>query len=212
MAVAGVAAVLVCNANRAIGLTSLRGVPWVVPIVLGIVVLYTVLTGRTRFGRYIYAIGGNAEAARRAGVNLSVIRTLAFTLCGLTAGIGGILLASQLNSIGTTLSGGQYVLFAVAAAVIGGTNLFGGRGRMLHTVLGGLVVATIINGLALIGLTAAATNTITAIVLLAAVTIDTVARRSSRRAANPRQVRLEAGRNSRYGRLVHEVTRAPGSV
>ncbi len=143
-----------------------------------IVMLYTVLTGRTRFGRYIYAIGGNAEAARRAGVNLIMIRTLAFTLCGLTVGIGGILLASQLNSIGTTLNGGQYVLFAVAAAVIGGTNLFGGRGRMLHAVLGGLVVATIANGLALIGLTAAATNIITAIVLLAAVTIDTVARRS----------------------------------
>jgi len=178
MAVAGVVVVLVCNANRGAGLSTLRGVPWVVLIVLGILVLYTVLTGRTRFGRYIYAIGGNAEAARRAGVNLAVIRTLAFTLCGLTAGIGGILLASQLNSIGTTLNGGQYVLFAVAAAVIGGTNLFGGRGRMLHAVLGGLVVATIANGLALIGLTAAATDIITAIVLLAAVTIDTVARRS----------------------------------
>ena len=178
MAVAGVVVVLVCNANRGAGLSTLRGVPWVVLIVLGILVLYTVLTGRTRFGRYIYAIGGNAEAARRAGVNLAVIRTLAFTLCGLTAGIGGILLASQLNSIGTTLNGGQYVLFAVAAAVIGGTNLFGGRGRMLHAVLGGLVVATIANGLALIGMTAAATDIITAIVLLAAVTIDTVARRS----------------------------------
>ena len=180
-----------------------------------IVMLYTVLTGRTRFGRYIYAIGGNAEAARRAGVNLIMIRTLAFTLCGLTVGIGGILLASQLNSIGTTLNGGQYVLFAVAAAVIGGTNLFGGRGRMLHAVLGGLVVATIDNGLALIGLTAAATNIITAIVLLAAVTIDTVARRS-RATSYPglatQAARLAAGRNSRYGRLVMQVTRAPGSV
>src|SRR6266700_3172482 len=170
--------VMVGNANRGVGLTVLSGVPWVVPIVLGVLVLFTVLTGRTRFGRYIYAIGGNAEAARRAGVNLATIRTLAFTLCGLTAGIGGILLASQLNSIGTTLNGGQYVLFAVASAVIGGTNLFGGRGRMLHAVLGGLVVATIANGLALIGMTAAATDIITAIVLLAAVTIDTVARRS----------------------------------
>ena len=178
MAVAGVLVVLVGNANRGVGLTVLSGVPWVVPIVLGVLVLFTVLTGRTRFGRYIYAIGGNAEAARRAGVNLATIRTLAFTLCGLTAGIGGILLASQLNSIGTTLNGGQYVLFAVASAVIGGTNLFGGRGRMLHAVLGGLVVATIANGLALIGMTAAATDIITAIVLLAAVTIDTVARRS----------------------------------
>jgi D-xylose transport system permease protein len=136
------------------------------------------LTGRTRFGRYIYAIGGNAEAARRAGVNLIMIRTMAFTLCGLTAGIGGIILASQLNSMGTNLNGGQYVLFAVAAAVIGGTNLFGGRGRMLHALLGGLVVAAIDNGLGLIGMSAAATDIVTALVLLAAVTIDTLARRS----------------------------------
>jgi D-xylose transport system permease protein len=178
MAVAGVAVVIVGNTNRANGLSSLRGVPWVVLIVLGILVLFTVLTGRTRFGRYVYAIGGNAEAARRAGVNLVTIRTLAFALCGMTAGIGGILLASQLSSIGTDINGGQYVLFAVAAAVIGGTNLFGGRGRMLHAVLGGLVVATIDNGLSLIGMTTAATEITTALVLLAGVTIDTVARRS----------------------------------
>jgi D-xylose transport system permease protein len=176
MAVAGVVVVLVGNRNRG-ALVTLNGVPWVVFIVLGVLVVFTVLTGRTRFGRYIYAIGGNAEAARRAGVNLIRIRTLAFTLCGLTGGIAGILLASQLNSIGTNHNGGQYVLFAVAAAVIGGTNLFGGRGRMLHAVLGGLVVATIANGLSLIGMSAAATDIVTAIVLLLAVTIDTVARR-----------------------------------
>jgi D-xylose transport system permease protein len=179
MAVAGIVVVFVGNTDRGVGFTALRGVPWVVPIVLGVVALWTVLTGRTRFGRYIYAIGGNAEAARRAGVNLIMIRTLAFTLCGLTAGIGGIILASQLNSMGTNLNGGQYVLFAVAAAVIGGTNLFGGRGRMLHALLGGLVVAAIDNGLGLIGLSAAATDIVTAIVLLAAVTIDTLARRRS---------------------------------
>jgi D-xylose transport system permease protein len=177
MAVAGVVVVLVGNRNRG-ALVTLSGVPWVVFIVLGVLVLFTVLTGRTRYGRYIYAIGGNAEAARRAGVNLIRVRTLAFGLCGLTGGIAGILVASQLNSIGTNFNGGQYVLFAVAAAVIGGTNLFGGRGRMLHAVLGGLVVATIDNGLALIGMSAAATDIVTAIVLLAAVTIDTVARRS----------------------------------
>jgi D-xylose transport system permease protein len=178
MAVAGVVVVLVGNTNRAQGLATLRGVPWVVFIVLAVLVLFTVLTGRTRFGRYVYAIGGNAEAARRAGVSLVTIRTVAFTLCGLTAGIGGILLGSQLNSLGTDLNGGQYVLFAVAAAVIGGTNLFGGRGKMIHAVLGGLVVATIDNGLALIGMNAADTDIVTAIVLLAAVTIDTLARRS----------------------------------
>jgi D-xylose transport system permease protein len=179
MAVAGIVVVFVSNRNRGSALVTLHGVPWVVLIVLGVLVLYTVLTGRTRFGRYIYAIGGNPEAARRAGVNLKTIRTLAFTLCGLTGGIAGILLGSQLNSIGSNFNGGQYVLFAVAAAVIGGTNLFGGRGRMLHAVLGGLVVATIANGLALIGFSAAATDIVTAIVLLAAVTIDTVARRGS---------------------------------
>src|ERR1022692_1292433 len=178
MAIAGVVVVLIGNTNRGTTIV-LRGVPWAVPIVLGVVVLYTVLTGRTRFGRYIYAIGGNAEAARRAGVNLAGIRTMAFVLCGLTAGIGGIIFASRLNSIGTNLDGGQLVLFAVAAAGIGGTNLFGGRGRMLHALLGGLVVATIYNGLSLIGLSAAATDIVTAIVLLAAVAVDTLARRNN---------------------------------
>ncbi len=176
MAVAGVVVVLISNTNRGVAIT-VEGVPWVVLIVLGVLVMWTVLTSRTKVGRYIYAIGGNAEAARRAGVNLITIRTLAFTLCGLTAGIGGIILASQLNSIGTNLDGGKYVLFAVAAAVIGGTNLFGGRGRMLNAVLGGLVVATIYNGLGLIGLSAAATDIVTAIVLLVAVTVDTLASR-----------------------------------
>jgi D-xylose transport system permease protein len=176
MAIAGIAVVLVGNTNRG-ATVVLRGVPWIVIIVLAILVLWTILTGRTRFGRYIYAIGGNAEAARRAGVNLAVVRTGAFVLCGLTAGIGGIAYASRLGSISSNIDGGQLVLFAVAAAVIGGTNLFGGRGRMMHALLGGLVVATIYNGLSLIGMSAAATDIVTAIVLLAAVTIDTLARR-----------------------------------
>ena len=179
MAIAGILVVVVGNTDRGVGVTTLRGVPWTVPIVLGVLVIYTILTGRTRFGRYIYAIGGNAEAARRAGVNLAAIRTMAFVFCGLTAGIGGIIFASRLDSIGTNLDGGQLVLFAVAAAVIGGTNLFGGRGRMLHALLGGLVVATIYNGLSLIGMSAAATDIVTAIVLLAAVAVDTLARRNN---------------------------------
>jgi|CZLB01.1.fsa_nt_gi D-xylose transport system permease protein len=177
MAIAGILVVIVGNTNRGVGLTVLSGVPWAVLIVLGVLVLYTVLTSRTRFGRYIYAIGGNAEAARRAGVNLIRIRTLCFTLCGLTAGIAGIMLASQLNSMSTGINGGEYVLFAVASAVIGGTNLFGGRGKMIHALLGGLVIAVIYNGLGLIGLAAGPTFIVTALVLLAAVTIDTLARR-----------------------------------
>jgi D-xylose transport system permease protein len=177
MAVAGVVVVLVGNANRGVGLVSLRGVPWVVLIVLGVLVIYTVVLGRTRFGRYIYAIGGNAEAARRAGISLNLIRTLAFTLTGLTAAIAGIVLASRLGSISTNTDGGQLVLFAVAAAVIGGTHLFGGHGKMINAVLGGLVVAAIYNGLGLLGLSAAATYIVTALVLLAAVTIDALSQR-----------------------------------
>jgi D-xylose transport system permease protein len=152
----------------------------VVLVILIVLVAWSFLLGRTRFGRYVYAIGGNAEAARRAGINLSRIRIIAFTLGGLTAGIMGIIYASYLGSISTGVQGGQNVLYAVAAAVIGGTSLFGGRGRMLGAVLGGVIVAVIYNGLELLGLGAASQNIWTAAVLLAAVAIDTLARRSSR--------------------------------
>ena len=179
MAIAGVAVVLIGNTDRGVGLTVVRGVPWVVLIVLVVVVAWSFLLGRTRFGRYVYAIGGNAEAARRAGINLSRIRILAFTLCGLTAGIMGIIYTSYLGSISTGVPGGNNVLYAVAAAVIGGTSLFGGRGKMLGAVLGGFIVAVIYNGLELLGLGAAPQYLWTAVVLLAAVTVDTLARRRS---------------------------------
>ena len=179
MAVAGVVVVLIGNTNRGVGFSVVEGVPWVVLVILGLLVVWTVLLNRTRFGRYVYAIGGNAEAARRAGVNLSRIRIAAFMLCGLTAGISGIIYASNLSGMSSNFQGGQYVLYAVAAAVIGGTSLFGGRGRMLGAVLGGLVVGVIYNGLQLLGLGAAAQNIWTAGVLLAAVTVDALARRSS---------------------------------
>jgi D-xylose transport system permease protein len=178
MALAGVAVVLIGNTNRGV-LTVLRGVPWVVLLVLVLLVAWTALLNRTRFGRYVYAIGGNSEAARRAGINLTRIRVLAFTLCGLTAGLTGIIYTSNLGSISNNVNGGQLVLFAVAAAVIGGTSLFGGRGRMLGAVLGGLVVAVIYNGLLLLGLGPAAQNIWTAVVLLAAVTVDSLARRGT---------------------------------
>jgi D-xylose transport system permease protein len=181
MAVAGVVVVLIGNTNRGVGLTVVRGVPWVVLLILVVVVAWSFLLGRTRFGRYMYAIGGNAEAARRAGINLSRIRVLAFVLTGLTAGIMGIILASELGSVSSNVNGGQNVLYAVAAAVIGGVSLFGGRGKMLGAVLGGLIVAVIYNGLQLLGLGAAPQAIWTAIVLLAAVTVDTVARRSQTR-------------------------------
>jgi D-xylose transport system permease protein len=181
MAVAGVVVVLIGNANRGRFLVVVRGVPWVVLVILVVVVIYSFLLGRTRFGRYVYAIGGNAEAARRAGINLNRIRVLAFTLAGLTAGIMGIILASYLGSMSTGVQGGNFVLYAVAAAVIGGTSLFGGRGKMVGAVLGGVIVAVIYNGLELLGLGAASQNIWTAAVLLAAVTVDTLARRSQSR-------------------------------
>jgi D-xylose transport system permease protein len=175
-AIAGVVVVLVANTNRGV-LTTLAGLPWVVLVVLGILVIFTVLLSRTRLGRYMYAIGGNAEAARRAGINVSRVKVIAFALCGLSAGMTGIIYSSQLGSISGGYNGGQYVLDAVAAAVIGGTSLFGGRGKMMDALLGGLVVGVIANGLLLLGLTAPAQLMWTAVVLLAAVTIDALTRR-----------------------------------
>jgi D-xylose transport system permease protein len=174
--VAGIAVVAICNTNRGT-LVAIRGVPWVVLIVLGVLAMWTMLLGRTRFGRYMYAIGGNPEGARRAGVSLSLIRTTAFMLASFTAGIAGIIYASRLRSVSTALDGGTLVLYAVAAAVIGGTSLFGGRGKALHAVLGGLVIAAIDNGMGLQGYSAAAKYVVTALVLLVAVTIDALARR-----------------------------------
>jgi D-xylose transport system permease protein len=130
-----------------------------------------------RFGRYLYAIGGNAEAARRAGIRLDRIRLLAFVLCSFTAGIAGMVYLSQQGSISSDVPGGNFVLFGVAAAVIGGTSLFGGRGKMSNAMVGGVVLATIFNGLGLIQIGAAGQYMVTALVLLAAVTVDAVARR-----------------------------------
>jgi D-xylose transport system permease protein len=177
--VATVILVVVCNLNRGTR-TELRGVPWVVPVIIAVLVLWTFLLNRTRFGKYIYAIGGSAEAARRAGINLARIRLAAFTLTGMTAALAGVVYASRLGSISTNVDGGQLVLYAVAAAVIGGTSLFGGRGKMAHALVGGLIVAVINNGMGLIGLDASTQLIVTALVLLAAVVVDALSRRSQR--------------------------------
>jgi D-xylose transport system permease protein len=176
IAAAGIALVLMCNANRG-ALIPVQGVPYVVLVVLGVLAVYTFMLGRTRFGRYLYAIGNNAEAARRAGISLGWNKLWAFTLTGLTAGIAGIVYASRLGSISNNIDGGTLVLYAVAAAVIGGASLFGGRGKMIYALLGGIVIATIYNGMGLLGLAASYQYMVTALVLLAAVTIDSLARR-----------------------------------
>ncbi|WP_295535344.1 ATP-binding cassette domain-containing protein [uncultured Thioclava sp.] len=175
--VAGVVLVTISNMNRGIARFPLSGMPWVIPIVFGVLIVWSFLLGKLKFGRYVLAIGGNAEAARRAGIKLGLIRTAAFTLAATTAGMGGIIYASRLRSISTSFDGGTIVLYVVATAVIGGTSLFGGRGHPLHAVLGGVVIAAIVNGMALLGLPAAVQLMATALVLLASITVDVVVRR-----------------------------------
>jgi D-xylose transport system permease protein len=178
VAVAGVVVVLVCNVNRGSpnGLV-IEGVPWCVPVILAIAVATTFLLGRTRFGRYVYAVGGNAEAARRAGINLNRIRLACFALCSLMAGMAGLFYVSYTSSVSTSIDGGSLVLYAVAAAVIGGTSLFGGRGKIVYAVLGGLVIAVIYNGMGLVNLNTDIQFMVTALVLVAAATVDALGRR-----------------------------------
>jgi D-xylose transport system permease protein len=184
IAVAGIALVAICNVNRAHSGT-IEGVPYIIPIVLVVLAASTVLLQRTRFGRYVYAIGGNAEAARRAGVKLPVVRTWGFVLAALTAGIAGVLFASWQVSLTTNIikTANSYVLLAVAAAVIGGTSLFGGRGKTIHGVLGGLVIGGIYNGLYLLGVQSQWIDVVVAAVLLAAATVDVLSRRGAPRQA-----------------------------
>jgi D-xylose transport system permease protein len=163
------AAVAVCN--------HARGVPLVGLIVLFVVVLGGYLAGRTTFGRHVYAVGGNAEAARRAGINVKLIRILVFTISGAMAGLGGIIFASRLNSVDLTAGGGTILLDAISAAVIGGVSLFGGRGRVSGALFGGLIIGMISNGIDLVGYTDSVKYITTGVILLAAVTLDTVARR-----------------------------------
>jgi D-xylose transport system permease protein len=175
-AVGGIVVVVVCNLNRG-ALTTVKGVPWVVPFVVVILVACTWLLSRTRLGRYIYAIGANPEGARRAGINVARIRTAGFAMCAMLAGVAGLVYESRLGSMSTSVEGGNLVLYAVAAAVIGGASLFGGRGKPLHALLGGVIIATVFNGLGLMGVSDAVQFIATAIVLIAAVTLDSLVRR-----------------------------------
>jgi D-xylose transport system permease protein len=152
-AVLVLATVAILNRNRAFAnaIEEQRGMPYVIPLVLFIVLVLTFVLNRTRYGRHLMAVGGNAEAARRAGINVARIRLSAFVFCGLLAGVGGAFLASRVNSVDPNTGGNDTLLLAVGAAVIGGTSLFGGKGRMVNAILGGLVLALIPNGLTLVG-------------------------------------------------------------
>jgi D-xylose transport system permease protein len=178
LAIAGIALALIFNANRS-NFSVIEGVPFAIPIDLAMLFGGSFILTKTKTGRYIYAIGGNKEAARRAGINVNRYRLLAFIFAGFTAGVAGLLYSSNYDGMSNALPGGIFVLYAVAAAVIGGTSLFGGRGKMIHAVIGGLVIATIYNGMALISVSTAVEYIVVAIVLLAAVTVDSLARRGS---------------------------------
>ena len=179
VALLGIAVVAICGINLP------PGVPEVIPIVLAIVGIWTLLLQRTKFGRYVFAIGGNPEAARRAGVNLPLVRTAAFALCSATAGFGGILLGSFFYGEYSTNAAdpGQLILYSVAAAVIGGTSLFGGRGKPIHGLLGGLLIGGIAYGVSLLQLGALSTPLeyiLPGSVLLIAVLVDVLSRRGAR--------------------------------
>ncbi len=154
-----------------------RGVPVVGVILLILLAILTFVAERTRFGRYVYAVGGNKEAARRAGISVERIRVMVFMISGLMAGFGGIILASRLRSVDTAAGGGNLLLNAIAAAVIGGTSLFGGSGRVSSAVLGALIIASVENGMGLLGLSSGNKFIITGLVLLVAVIVDALSRR-----------------------------------
>jgi D-xylose transport system permease protein len=155
-----------------------RGIPYVFILVAALLVGWTFVHKRTRFGRYVMAVGGNAEAARRAGINVDRIRIAVFAIASLMAAIGGIILASRLRSVDTNAGGGSILLYSIAAAVIGGTSLFGGRGHLKSAILGALVIISIDNGLGLLGLGSGEKFVITGGVLLLAVTVDSISRRA----------------------------------
>lgn len=155
----------------------IQGVPWVVVVILALLVGLTFILQRTAFGRHVYAVGGNREAARRAGINVKALMVTCFIFCSTLAAIAGMLLASRDNSVSPTTGGAQTLLFAVGAAVIGGTSLFGGRGKVRDAVIGGLVIAVIANGLPLVTQQSGIQFVVTGLVLLIAASVDAISRR-----------------------------------
>jgi D-xylose transport system permease protein len=178
IAVVVIVVTAVLSVDRALSAAvELKGIPYAVPLVIVLLLVLTFLLGRTSFGRHVYAVGGNTEAARRAGINVTRIRVLVFVLSSTMAAVSGIVAAARLSSVTAASGAGNTLLYAVGAAVIGGTSLFGGRGRVRDAILGGLVVAIIANGLGLLGVEAYLNFIITGGVLLLAASVDALARR-----------------------------------
>jgi D-xylose transport system permease protein len=168
--------VYVMNLNRSQGVIPIKGVPIVVPITIVILAIATFVLDRTKFGRHLYAVGGNPEAARRAGIKVNSIRIWAFIICAFLAVVSGVFHASRIGSVDGS-AGRTIVLSGVAAAVVGGVSLFGGRGRISHAVIGAIVITMIDNGLGLLQMPAGINFLVQGGVLLVAATIDALARR-----------------------------------
>ncbi len=181
--IAGLAVVLlvvtyVLNINRAPNPGFvIEGIPYVLPVVVVLLIFWTFVLGRTTYGRHVYAVGGNPEAARRAGINVDRIRISVFVFGSSMAALSGIIAASNLGKVSTSSGGSNTLLYAVGAAVIGGTSLFGGKGKAIHAVIGGLVIATIANGLGLLNQSAYINFIVTGTVLLLAASVDAISRR-----------------------------------
>ncbi|GGX61030.1 sugar ABC transporter permease [Streptomyces hiroshimensis] len=159
-----------------------KGLPLAVVIFLGVVVALDLVLRRTPYGRKVFALGGSVEAARRAGINVAAVRISVFALSGTMAAVGGMFLASQINAANQSSGAGSLLMNAIAAAVIGGTSLFGGRGKTWSALLGVLVIQSIASGMALLGIASAVQYMITGAVLLAAVVIDSVSRKTQKTA------------------------------
>lgn len=179
MLIVGIGIAYVFNINRALNerATPQEGMPIIAAVMMILLVVLTFIAENTRFGRYVYAVGGNKEAARRAGIRVERVRVIVFGIAGLMAGMGGIVLASRLKSVSPDAGGGDLLLFVIAAAVIGGTSLFGGRGKVSSALLGATIVASVENGMPLISNSSGVKFIVTGLVLLAAVVVDALSRR-----------------------------------
>ncbi len=168
----------VLNQNRSVNPNfPIKGIPYVLPMVIVLLIFWTFMLSRTSWGRHVYAVGGNPEAARRAGINVDRIRISVFVICSSMAALSGIVQASYVGKVSTSSGGSYTLLFAVGAAVIGGTSLFGGKGKASDAVIGGLVIATIANGLGLLAQKSYITFLVTGGVLLLAASVDAISRR-----------------------------------
>jgi D-xylose transport system permease protein len=178
VAVVALGVAYVLNLNRSVNPNvEIRGIPYVLPLVGVLLIALTLVLNRTSYGRHIYAVGGNAEAARRAGINVARIRMSVFVVCSSLAALSGIIAASYGGKVSASSGAGNVLLYAVGAAVIGGTSLFGGKGRAIDAVIGGVVVATIANGLGLLNQASYINFLVTGGVLLLAASVDAISRR-----------------------------------